>query len=232
MQKNSKLPFPFVFALDGPWGQCSKWVERLKDKVWGFKVGSILYADKGPSIVHELKNAGTNVFLDLKFHDIPNTVSHAVKQSFHSGADWLTVHVSGGAEMIKAAAEHQTENKKVFGVSVLTSFDQQNLKSIGVSNSLENQVELLVGLGADSGLSSFVCSPHEVGRLKKLQPSATFLTPGVRLDNSHGDQKRVATISEALSWGANYAVLGRALSEATDWEKTWESIKLSMAETS
>jgi len=118
-------PLPIAVALDGSWKDVKIWTNRLENKVWGFKVGSILYAERGPRIIEDLKSKGFNIFLDLKFHDIPNTVKLAVRQAFSHGVDLLTVHACGGRDMLEVAASEQKRNQKVVAVTVLTSLDQK-----------------------------------------------------------------------------------------------------------
>lgn len=197
----SKFPLPFVFALDDNWEQSSRWIDRLNGQIWGFKVGSILFTQKGPEVIHYIKSKSLNVFLDLKFHDIPNTVSGAVQAAFNLGVDWVTLHSLGGKEMLTAAAAHQTPEKRVLAVTVLTSHDQSSLSEVGITEAVEFEALRLARLSVESGLNSIVCSPHEVKSLKTEFPDLTLITPGVRSGVSKGDQKRTATIREALSWG-------------------------------
>lgn len=221
---------PLVFALDQEWDQCKVWVERLKDKIWGFKVGGILFTEKGPSLIEELKSKSTRVFLDLKYHDIPRTVQNSVRQAFRLGADWVTVHAAGGRAMLEAAAQEQTATHSVFAVSLLTSLDQDSLRELGFPSDQKTYVERLSHLAVQSGIKGLVCSVHELRDLRKAFPDQLFLTPGVRLKPTRDDQKRTGTLREAFENGASYVVLGRALYESEDWEKTWEEIQLSMAE--
>ena len=220
--------YPIAVALDGPWSEVKVWAERLKDKVWGFKVGSILYADRGPQLVDDLKSKGFNVFLDLKFHDIPNTVQLAVRGAFAHGADLLTVHACGGRAMLEAAASEQKGDQKILAVTVLTSLDQSDLHSIGVQNELPDQVVNLGKLAVDSGIKGLVCSPKEVGLLREKFPQTFLLTPGVRFQAGGDDQKRTETIASAFDKGASMVVLGRALTKAEKWEEAWKKVTSSM----
>ena len=233
--QKSRQELPIAVALDADWQASKVWLTRLRGKVWGFKVGSILYCEQGNHIIREIQDAGFRVFLDLKFHDIPNTVAGAVKNAFALGVNLLTVHACGGANMLKAAAKEQSANQSVLAVTVLTSLDQKDLGQVGVSRNLEDQVSSLADLVIESGVKGLVCSPLEVQNLRKKFPGALLVTPGVRLAEPGSqqkqnvqDQKRVATLDQTLKSGASLAVLGRALTESTEWEKTWESLSSSL----
>jgi orotidine-5'-phosphate decarboxylase len=230
MTRFSRLPI--AIALDGDWKDVKIWTNRLKGKVWGFKIGSILYAERGPRIVEDLKAKGFNVFLDLKFHDIPNTVKFAVRQSFAHGADLLTVHACGGKAMLEAAAAEQKRNQKVVAVTVLTSLSQPDLKSLGVERKLNQQVLKMGKLAMDAGIKGLVCSPQEVQSLRKKYSKAVLVTPGVRFAKGGDDQKRTETPGSALKKGSSLIVLGRALTAAPDWKKAWHKVTSSMAEMS
>jgi len=224
-----KTQLPICFALDQDWKQGIQWIERLKDMVWGFKVGSILFTECGPQVVQYIKEAGSRVFLDLKFFDIPNTMQRVVRQAFSIGADWVTVHSMSGEEALKRVADEQDSCHRVFGVTVLTSFDQKNLRQIGISSGVKQSVENLADLATSCGINSFVCSVEEAKSLRGLYPECCLLTPGIRLKTVTDDQKRSGGAREAFESGANYIVLGRALSESQDWKKTWAEIDSSLA---
>ena len=221
---------PLVFALDEDYEQAKIWIERLKAKIWGFKVGSILFADRGPDIIREIKDQGSKVFLDLKYHDIGRTVQMAVRQSFKNGADWISIHASGGRAMLELAAQEQTEDQSLVAISVLTSLDQKDLAEIGFQKDLSHQVEDLAQLAFTSGVRALVCSIKEVALLKSKYPDRIFITPGVRLETSQDEQKRTGTINEAFQQGSSFVVLGRSLYQSKDWKKTWEEIQFTMAE--
>ncbi len=221
---------PLIFALDESYEQARIWLQRLKDKVWGFKVGSILFAERGPSIIEEIKAEESKVFLDLKYHDIGRTVQMAIRQSFKNRADLISVHASGGRAMLELAAKEQTETQSVAAITLLTSLDQKDLKEIGWEKDLAQQVEDLADLAFHSGLRALVCSVQEVGRLKAKYPDRVFITPGVRLEISKDEQKRTGTLNEAFDQGSSLVVLGRSLYQAKDWEETWQKIQFTMAE--
>lgn len=225
---------PFVFAMDQDWAEAQKWIERIGHEIWGFKIGSILFTEHGPELVRVLKQAHSRVFLDLKFHDIPNTVSGAVRRAFDLGVDWVSVHVSGGPGMLREISKLQSSAQHILGITVLTSMEQSDLNSVGVSARLNDHVGRLADLAIHEGLHGLVCSVHEVTELRKKFPSAILLTPGIRLvsrsTSAPEDQKRTSGIREALEAGASHIVLGRALYESKDWKVTWEEIKSSLVD--
>ncbi len=210
---------PVVIALDQPWKESKIWLSRLKAMVWGFKVGSILFTERGPKVIEDVQKAGFKIFLDLKFHDIPHTVQKAVRQSFSWGVDLLTVHACGGKAMLEVAASEQKAKQSVIAVTVLTSFDQSDLKDIGVSRSLDEQVVALGDLAIKSGVRGLVCSPLEVQSLRLRHANSFLVTPGVRFDaGAVQDQKRTQTLKATLQNGASLAVVGRAITDSKDWE--------------
>lgn len=198
------------------------------------KVGMTLYYACGPSIIHELRSLGFKVFLDLKLYDIPHQIRGAVASMVASGADMLTVHASGGIEMMQAAREgaHKICEQQGFkypsiiGVTVLTSFDDASLRQIGVERSSVEQVELLGSCVKKAGLDGVVCSPHEAHILRSvLGPKQLIITPGVRFAEMGGDdQKRIATPSFAFQQGASHLVVGRPITQALDKIEAFEQI--------
>ncbi len=221
---------PIAVALDGDWKHSKIWLDRLKGLVWGFKVGSILFTEQGPSVIESIQKKGFSVFLDLKFHDIPNTVQGAVREAFSLGASVTTVHAAGGVEMLKAAAAEQTKNQLVVAVSVLTSLDEVNLRSIGVQRSVSEQMQGLSELALSCGIRGLVSSPQEVAALRLKFPESYLVTPGIRIGEAH-DQKRTGSLKQALEDGSSLIVLGRALTESKKWEETWQSLTSSLGET-
>jgi orotidine-5'-phosphate decarboxylase len=218
-----------IVALDFP---CAAPALALADRLHGlcrwFKVGLELYLAEGNSIVHELRNRGFSVFLDLKFHDIPNTVAGAVRSAAAAGAELLTVHAAGGPAMLAAAAEAADalpDPPRILAVTVLTSMDQLQLSAIGIDHSPEQQVLRLADTAAEAGISGFVASPEEVSALRQRFPEATLVIPGIRpAGAAAGDQKRIATPSAALAAGASYLVIGRPITQASDPAAAAQSI--------
>ena len=198
-------------------------LKQLRDLVGMFKVGSQLFMTAGPSIVQEIIGNGGNVFLDLKFHDIPNTVTQAAVEAVKLGVSMMTVHAAGGRAMMEAIARELGEKfgdrkPRVVAVTVLTSLDTRALFEMGWEQPVDQQVERLALLAQDSGIDGVVCSPREIQLVRKVvNPQFKIVTPGIRLpDQSHNDQQRVATPREALSSGADYIVLGRAVTGERD----------------
>jgi orotidine-5'-phosphate decarboxylase len=188
-------------------------VEQLRDKTSWFKVGIQLYTAAGPGIVRKVGGAGSKIFLDLKFHDIPNTVASAVKSATELGVEMLSIHLSGGEAMIRAAVEAAEKKILVLGVTVLTSQTDETLQSVGVSHHTNDQVLRLARLGARCGIKGFVASAREAATLRaEFGNAVTIVTPGIRPANSEaGDQKRVTTPRQAISAGADYLVIGRPI---------------------
>jgi orotidine-5'-phosphate decarboxylase len=198
-----------------------KIVAAVGDSALTYKVGMQLYTAEGPSIVRELVASGRRVFLDLKYHDIPNTVSSAVREAAQLGVSMLTVHASGGGKMLRAAAEaaaSQAAPPLVLAVTVLTSLDDSDLNKLGVRRNVVDQVLRLAALALSSGCKGVVASAHEASALRQeLGRDFTIVTPGVRPAGSgHADQARVVTPGEAVASGATYIVVGRPITEAAD----------------
>lgn len=209
-----------IVALDVPDARAAdKLLNDLGDSVTWIKIGLQLFTAEGPSLVRDIRNRGYKVFLDLKFHDIPNTAFGAVRSAVDLGVDMTTIHLFGGQPMIGTTVEAaKGSSLLVLGVSVLTSFNQEQLTGIGVSAEVGDQVQKLVQLGYDVGLRGVVCSPHEIARLRKqFGDDLTIVTPGVRPAGSDkGDQQRVMTPGEAIKEGASYLVIGRPITGAAD----------------
>jgi orotidine-5'-phosphate decarboxylase len=200
-----------------------------------FKVGSQLFTAAGPEFVREIIRSGGRVFLDLKFHDIPNTVAAACREAVRLGVSLLNVHAAGGGEMMRRAAEATNETAarenlqrpKLIAVTVLTSANEGVLREVGVERELETQVKRLAELAAASGLDGVVASPHEIAAVRSVVAHKDFLlvTPGVRpADATHDDQKRVMTPAEAVRAGADYIVVGRAILNAPDPQRAAREI--------
>ncbi len=211
-----------IVALDVPDAASAvALLDRLEGTCRWFKVGLELFVAAGPSILEPLVARGHSVFLDLKFHDIPNTVAGAVRSAARLGARMLTLHAAGGAAMLAAARsalEGVADAPQLLAVTVLTSMDQAQLMTVGVGRTPAEQVELLARAGLDAGMRGFVCSPEEAGRLRALTgPEGVLVIPGIRPAGSAvGDQRRMATPGDALRQGASYLVVGRPITQAAD----------------
>jgi orotidine-5'-phosphate decarboxylase len=196
-----------------------KIVAAVGDSAHAYKVGMQLYTAEGPSIVRELVGSGRRVFLDLKYHDIPNTVGAAVREAAQLRVSMLTVHASGGGKMLRAAVEAaQKPGLLVLAVTVLTSLDDDELGKIGLRGGALDQVLRLAALALSNGCKGVVASALEAGALREeFGHDFTIVTPGVRLAGSGpNDQARVVTPSEAISAGASHIVVGRPITEASD----------------
>jgi len=195
-------------------------VDHLGQTCQWFKVGMELYYAAGNSIVQKLRDRGFNVFLDLKLHDIPNTVAGAVRSATRAGASLLTVHATGGAAMMTAAAEAASApgSPRLLAVTVLTSMDSNELAGIGISASPAEQVLRLARLAQASGIDGMVCSTEEVSILRKeTGPNTLLVVPGIRpAGSTTDDQRRVATPALAIAQGASMLVVGRPITRATD----------------
>lgn len=209
---------PIIVALDfEDAGQARALIARLGNSVDFYKVGMELYAAEGMQFVRELTGAGKQVFLDLKLYDIPETVKRAVAQVSKTGVRFLTVH--GSNAVMRAAAEGRGASALgLLAVTVLTSFDQQDLAELGYPASVADLVRLRVKNAMASGMDGIVCSPLEAAAVRAVAgPKAILVTPGVRSRSADaGDQKRVATPGEALAAGANYLAIGRQITRAAD----------------
>jgi orotidine-5'-phosphate decarboxylase len=230
---------PIIVALDVPTAEAAlKLVEQLAPVAGGFKVGSELFTGAGPDIVRRIRERGAMVFLDLKYHDIPNTVAKSVAAAVQLDVQMLTVHTSGGLEMLKAAEQSAQENAwrlghsppLVLGVTVLTSLEAGGLKEIGLDANVDYQVRRLATVATKAGLRGLVCSPLEVAKLRQALPPATQLvTPGVRMGGGKADdQKRTLTPRKAIAAGANWLVIGRPIYAAENPRAAAEKILASL----
>jgi orotidine-5'-phosphate decarboxylase len=210
----TKAAAKIIVALDVPTKkEALALVDQLREQISFFKIGLQLYTAEGPSIVREVLATGAKVFLDLKLHDIPNTVAHAVDSAAGLGAQMLTIHLSGGVEMIRAAVAARKNNLSILGVTVLTGATEATLREIGISDKIDNHVLRLARLGETSGIDGLVASPREVKILREeFGSKIKIVTPGVRPNWAEaGDQKRVMRPREALDAGADYMVIGRPI---------------------
>ena len=217
------MPCDLILALDVPTREeAAPILRQLRGQLRWVKLGLQMFTAYGPDYVREVAGMGFNIFLDLKLHDIPNTVAKAVESLGPLPIKMLTLHTSGGGEMMRAAAAAQQKinpNLLLLGVTVLTSTDAAGLHEIGVTASPADQVARLGKLAIESGLSGLVCSPLEVGLLRGTLPDWTqLITPGIRPASEAGsdDQKRVMTPAEAARAGSNYIVVGRPILKAAD----------------
>jgi orotidine-5'-phosphate decarboxylase len=230
-----------ILALDFPEQEIAiDWVEKLKSKIKTFKVGPILFLDSGSEGLKEFSNLGVDVFLDLKFHDIPSTVKKTARQSVRFGANMFTIHTLGGFEMMKGVSEAVKDEAEklsypkplVLGVTVLTSHDKKSLEQIGLNTSTQDTVMNLATLAEKANVDGLVCSGVEVEALRKeLGDRFTLVVPGIRPGTANHDQKRVTTPEEAVSKGADYLVIGRAITEAENPEEIVDEIVKSMPST-
>jgi orotidine-5'-phosphate decarboxylase len=216
-----------IVALDvSSAAEAQKIVSALGDSVHIYKVGMQLYTAEGPQIVRELVGSGRQVFLDLKYHDIPNTVASAVREAVQLGVSMLTVHASGGSKMLRAAVEAapvpadavRSNRLKVLAVTVLTSMDENDLNSVGVPGPVVDHVIRLASIALHAGCAGVVSSAREVKALReKLGENFLIVNPGVRPAGAdHGDQARVVTPAEAIQAGATHIVVGRPITAAKD----------------
>ncbi|MEO8735329.1 MAG: orotidine-5'-phosphate decarboxylase [Edaphobacter sp.] len=216
-------------ALDFPSAQLAlDLVDRLSDTCLWFKVGMELHYAEGNRLVETIRSRGFNVFLDLKLHDIPNTVAGAVRSAAQAGASLLTLHAAGGLAMMAAAAEaaKAPDAPRLLAVTVLTSMDAGELTGVGVSASPAEQVLRLARLARQAGISGIVSSAEEIGALRaELGPEVLLVIPGIRPSGSDiGDQKRIATPRTAIQDGASMLVVGRPITRAADPAQAAQSI--------
>jgi orotidine-5'-phosphate decarboxylase len=188
-------------------------IDELHGQISFFKIGLQPYTAEGPEIVRAVRAAGANVFLDLKLHDIPNTVALAVESAAHLEIQMLTIHLSGGEAMIRAAVSAKPQDLLLLGVTVLTSADEQTIRQIGIPDKIGNHVLRLAKLGVENGIDGFVASAHEIKTLRReFGDKIKLVVPGIRPSWSEaGDQKRVMSPREALDAGADYLVIGRPI---------------------
>jgi len=232
---------PILVALDvESAARAVELANLLRGSVGGFKIGKQLFTAAGPAMVRELTSRGDRVFLDLKFHDIPNTVAGAIQSAVSTGAWMVNVHCSGGSAMMKAAAEAATKaaakasqpRPLVIGVTVLTSMTDEALKEIGITTPMLDQVVRLATLAKTSGLDGVVASPQEVRAIRNACGAGfEIVTPGIRpaalqgtLQQGKDDQARTMTPAEAIDAGATYLVIGRPITGAPDPKSAAEQI--------
>jgi orotidine-5'-phosphate decarboxylase len=225
-----------VVALDTPSGeQALAWARSLAGRIGMVKVGLELFTAAGPALVEEIASLGVPVFLDLKLHDIPNTVEHAARNCARLGVRLLTVHAGGGAAMLAAAAGGAAaggsgERPRVLAVTVLTSLDDAALDELGIPGGAVARVLAWAELARRAGCDGVVCSPHELAELRRrLGGGFVLLAPGIRpAGAAAGDQRRVATPAAAIVAGADYIVVGRPITAAPDPVAAAEAIVAEM----
>ncbi|HEV8543760.1 MAG TPA: orotidine-5'-phosphate decarboxylase [Verrucomicrobiae bacterium] len=230
-----RTPNPIILALDVPSRERAvQLASELSPFLGAVKIGSELFTAAGPDIVRAIRGTGLSVFLDLKFHDIPNTVAKAVSAATQLDVQMLTVHASGGGAMMRAAEEAGQKSAReagraaplILGVTILTSLDSNSIAEVGFEANVGHQVERLAKLAVRSGLRGLVCSPLEVTMLRQfLPPEIQLVTPGIRPpDAASDDQKRTLTPAEALEAGANWLVIGRPIYGAPNPRRAAEHI--------
>ena len=231
MKLPSRPQDKIIIALDVPDTEGAlRLLDSLGEPPALCKIGLELFTAEGPWVVKAIQDQGSKVFLDLKFHDIPNTVAHAVKSAAGLGVAMTTLHACGGLVMLEAAAKaaEASGNKDLLllAVTVLTSMDAAQLAATGISLEPEAQVIRLAGLAADAGIGGIVCSPREIKSVRhSFGEKLRIVTPGVRpVWADTGDQKRVMTPTEAVQAGADWLVIGRPITAAADPQKAYTRI--------
>ncbi len=226
---------PIIFALDvASAAEAQRLVDKLREWVWGFKIGKELFTGMGPKAVEMVQERGGKVFLDLKYHDIPSTVAKAAAMATRLRVSMFNLHALGGVEMMRAAVEasHAEAHKEgllpptILGVTVLTSLKAKDLREVGITLPVEAEVVQLASLARQAGLDGVVASPLEIKPLRKAcGEDMVLVTPGVRPDKGRQyDQARVMTPAEAIKAGADYVVIGRPIKEAPDPLKATQAI--------
>jgi len=216
-----------IFALDvDHFADAQRWVNLLKNHIGLFKVGKQLFTHAGPKVVDMIRQKGQKVFLDLKYHDIPNTVARAGEEATKLNVAMFNLHALGGIEMMKKTVEASRAMAKSLGVpkptilavTILTSMDENALKEVGIQNSVLEEVGRLASLASKAGVDGVVASPQEIGTIReRCGEKFLIVTPGIRApSDKKDDQKRTLTPKEAISAGANYLVIGRPIKEAKD----------------
>ncbi len=206
-----------------------KLIENLPSDKCGIKVGKELFTACGPEIVEWIKMKGFKIFLDLKYHDIPNTVKNACFVASEMGVSILNVHALGGSEMmlaVKEGVDKSNHNPYLIAVTLLTSMDSRMLEQIGITSPIEQQISNLAISASNSNLDGIVCSANDIIHIKKLLPEKfLYLTPGIRLGgDSNDDQKRITTPLEAIKKGSNILIVGRTITKAKNPEVVVNSI--------
>ena len=228
-----------IFALDvHGLNDIDRWADTLAGKVGMFKVGKELFTSCGPAAVKAVQRHGGQVFLDLKYHDIPNTVASAMLEAARLGVQLANLHALGGAEMMETAVNavqrefSDAERPRLLAVTILTSSTVQTLRQVGIEHSVQDMVVRLARLAKESGMDGVVASPLEIGPIREAcGPAFLIVTPGVRPSFAAvDDQKRIMTPVEAVSCGADYLVIGRPIAKAADPAQAAECIAAEITE--
>ena len=228
----SRFTEKIIVALDvATTKEALRLISLLSDDVGLFKIGLQSYTAQGPALLRPISLLGPRVFLDLKLHDIPNTVGKAVEAAGELGVRMLTVHLSGGSEMIRAAVAARSDDMLLLGVTVLTSSTDETLAETGITEKTGDHVLRLASLGVASGIDGLVASPHEARMLRaEFGDKIKIVTPGIRpAGSAPGDQKRFATPGEAIDSGADYLVIGRPITGASDPRAAIQSVAEELA---
>ena len=204
-------------------------VEQIKPHIGGIKLGLEFFTSCGISGCHRLKEFGLPLFIDLKLHDIPNTVVSALRGIFSLEPQYTTLHISGGSAMLKSSVDLKNElqsKTNLLGVTILTSFDNGTIEELGFGSSVKHSIEQLTSIAHESGLDGIVCSPHEVSNIKETYKNKLkLIVPGIRSSNNdNNDQKRTLSAKEAISAGADILVIGRPITKAKDPAKAAENL--------
>ncbi|BET29433.1 orotidine-5'-phosphate decarboxylase [Wolbachia pipientis] len=224
---------PIICALDTQdLNEAISWANGLRDKVGMVKLGLEFFAAHGPSGVREVAKCNVPIFLDLKLYDIPNTVARTVEAIKALDVEMLTLHISGGTKMLKEALSIvQGKKIKLIGVTVLTSMGNEDLSELGVAREAKSQVILLAKLAKKIGLHGVVCSALEAQEVRQeCGKDFKIITPGIRMNRGHDDQKRTATPKEAINSGADYIVIGRTITESSNPASSAELILKSLTD--
>lgn len=217
MKKEAAL----IVALDVPdRSSMLETLSRMPEEIAWYKVGLELFCAEGPTILDPLRERGASIFLDLKFHDIPRTVGHAVARAADLGVDLMTVHAAGGRAMLEEAAQAAarcSSPPKLVAVTTLTSLNEDDFSDLGIQRTISDQALALSAMAVEAGIDGMVTSAHEAQVLRTQFPDALLVTPGIRMPSGDvGDQKRVATPSYAVNQGATHLVIGRPIVQAND----------------
>jgi orotidine-5'-phosphate decarboxylase len=236
---NLKPEERIILSLDFPrHEEARNWVQRFKGTIKTFKVGPILFLNSGPAGLKELTDIGAEIFLDLKFHDIPSTIENASRQVVGYGIKMFTIHALGGFEMMKRSVESvRSESERlskpkpiILAVTILTSQSEENLKQIGINGSSQGAALRLAALADRAAVDGLVASGREVEVLRKqFGDRFTLVVPGIRTGASLDDHSSASTPAEAVSLGADYLVIGRAITEAKNPEAVLDEIILSIS---